>query len=312
MLVFNLGMKSKTIVLSSSFLCIVIFLVLWYLHQIKQNDERESYISQLREKLEKEKELKNSFEIELKKKQKQLNDTLELSNYHQKQINQLHLKTEKLFLKSIESKFDELYDKFIDNYYQIQNNTIIHNNKLIQFRNEIKYVYQYNYDKITDNDNDNDSDKNTLNIVMIGQSGYGKSTFGNRLCGDVSKYGNQTLCFKTSNHINGCTKNTEKKIIKGLYPNTTLSVIDTAGLIFDANHNDNIKDLIKTLKGSGGINAFLIFIRDRFDQNQQYLLKNMTNIFGTEFWKNIIFITTGINGLHKIILKNIKLNLIKN
>ena len=54
--------------------------------------------------------------------------------------------------------------------------------------------------------------------------------------GDHSKWGNET-CFTTSTWSAGCTQTTEKKIVRGLYPKTSLSIIDTAGF-YDPNHND--------------------------------------------------------------------------
>ena len=35
-------------------------------------------------------------------------------------------------------------------------------------------------------------------LVLLGITGHGKSTFGNRLCGDTSKYGNKGQ-FKATN-----------------------------------------------------------------------------------------------------------------
>eukprot|EP01083_Nonionella_stella_P137474 418258_1 len=90
-------------------------------------------------------------------------------------------------------------------------------------------------------------DQSHQTIVLMGMTGDGKSTFGNRLCGDVSFMANETGPYKTSDNNQSCTQLLQKWICD------KLSVIDCPGWgdteDKDRSHTNN---LCAYLKGCGG------------------------------------------------------------
>ena len=134
-------------------------------------------------------------------------------------------------------------------------------------------------------------DTNIRQLVLIGVTGTGKSLFGNRLAGI---YGDDDAdyFFGVSGDIKSFTKNISKLVVLNFYENVNISILDTPG-IFDTENEDiiNQNNLIKYLKGSGGINAFLLILKkERLSQIIQKMLKQFENNLGNEFWKHLIFI----------------------
>eukprot|EP00488_Nonionellina_sp_1-RS-2012_P004375 TRINITY_DN9827_c0_g1_i1.p1 TRINITY_DN9827_c0_g1~~TRINITY_DN9827_c0_g1_i1.p1 ORF type:complete len:226 (-),score=82.74 TRINITY_DN9827_c0_g1_i1:169-846(-) len=130
-------------------------------------------------------------------------------------------------------------------------------------------------------------------IVLMGMTGDGKSTFGNRLCDDTSMMANTTGPYTTSDDNNSCTQVLQKWVYD------KLSVIDCPGWgdthDKDRTHTNN---LCGYLRGCGGINAFVV-IRNgancRFDAYFQQQLKYFESVFGDEFWKHLIVVLTRID-----------------
>ena len=104
-------------------------------------------------------------------------------------------------------------------------------------------------------------------VVMLGKTGTGKSTYGNRMYGDTSEEGNRGP-FSTSGSETSETTEIKKVMVR--VGSQKLSLVDTPG-IFDSNKKDRFyaNDLVEFLRGCGGVNAFLIF---RNFQEPRYLI----------------------------------------
>eukprot|EP01084_Bolivina_argentea_P109217 195193_1 len=134
-------------------------------------------------------------------------------------------------------------------------------------------------------------------VIIIGNTGDGKSTFCNRLSGDQSKYGDQGP-FKTSGRSNACTTNISYKKVS--IDNNDICFVDTPGFN-DGSGNDryHANNICKYLKGCGGINSFVLIKNStncRFDVPFQALLKQYADIFGAEcFFSHLIVIATRVD-----------------
>eukprot|EP01084_Bolivina_argentea_P033934 62751_1 len=164
--------------------------------------------------------------------------------------------------------------------YQVQTHISNINNQIVT---EEKAIYKFSVER---------SDKSNRIIVLIGNTGDGKSTLANRLCCDVSVLANNGP-FETSNANQSCTLKMQK------YNKNKLCVIDCPGWN-DGNGNDNAhtNNLCAFLRGSGGINAFIV-VRNatncRFDANFQRKLQGLGYVFGDAFWKNLIIVLTHVD-----------------
>eukprot|EP01084_Bolivina_argentea_P116934 207706_1 len=159
-----------------------------------------------------------------------------------------------------------------------------------------EYIPHYNHfkaesDRLNDCHLDVIRDPNIHQLIMVGVTGHGKSTFGNRLSGiDVSRYGD-TGPFGI-NH--STTDSVTDRIKKYTRHDKKISIIDTPG-IFDSYGNDNfnLNKVIEYLRGTNGINAFIIVCRaGRLDSKYQELLSNLQSMLTSKFWSNVIFVVT--------------------
>eukprot|EP01084_Bolivina_argentea_P028060 52189_1 len=133
-------------------------------------------------------------------------------------------------------------------------------------------------------------DPNISKIVLLGITGHGKSTFGNRLCGNI--------VFETSDALDSETQEIKKVTIKPNINNINnkISVIDTPGN-FDSHGTDrrHANNLVEYLKGCGGINAFIIvksYTVSRYDVKFKQYLCFLSKMLGTNFWTHVSVILT--------------------
>ena len=162
------------------------------------------------------------------------------------------------------------------------------NDLKLKIKEEEKAISQY--DKAA-------NDNNTKFMVILGNTGDGKSTLCNRLNDDKSEYGDKGP-FLVSDDAKSQTK--KVKHIEYHKYNTKYIIVDTPG-INDSEQNDDshINDLVNYLYGCGGVNAFIL-VRNgtniRFDANFQKMLNQYQDYFGQKFWNHLIIVLTRIEG----------------
>jgi len=125
-------------------------------------------------------------------------------------------------------------------------------------------------------------------IVIVGQTGTGKSALANVLMGKSPDCKNCT--FSSCDTPNSCTKKTSYVVGKWLGGKANFTMVDTPGL-GDSDGDDNliIENMMSVLKGTiKGANTILLLIngqQQRFNTAIQQMLKQMQALFGAEFWK---------------------------
>ena len=141
--------------------------------------------------------------------------------------------------------------------------------------------------------------QNVHNIVLIGETGNGKSSLGNFSLGYEA--------FEVSDDFNSCTKETLQKISK-LDPE--IGIVDTPGLQ-DSNgedkiHYDKMLEIFKQIE----INFILVvlnFANPRFSSSIQFMLKFLCNVFPKNFALHLGIVFTHYDHAYQIkISKNKK------
>ena len=152
-------------------------------------------------------------------------------------------------------------------------------------------------DKDTDNDNfiivGDDTyieEANIRNVLLLGPTGVGKSTFGNYMA--------QKILFMTSDDEDSCTKDINVKSFKILVDGTVyqINIIDTPGCC-DTNGKDmtTIIDLIHEVKTLGKIHKLYLFRsaqNARINEKEREVFGYYNEIFGSNIWNNSSLIMT--------------------
>merc|ERR1711892_1064668 len=128
-------------------------------------------------------------------------------------------------------------------------------------------------------------------LVIIGQTGAGKSTLANVLLGEAPNCKNCT--FAVCDSHNSCTKHTSYAVGNWLGVGPQFTVVDTPGF---ADSDDEDTELIDEMMGTlhtviKGANALVLLLNgedERFDSSFQQMLREMQALFGEEFWLNTI------------------------
>ena len=132
-------------------------------------------------------------------------------------------------------------------------------------------------------------------VVLLGESGVGKSSVGNRLLGLNSSEG-----FIVSRETDSCTKKTSKRSSLWITNGTQCAIIDTPGLN-DSNNEDteHIRGIVEFLRHRGWVTSFLL-VRSGHNPRMNHSFKSMLSTFeltfGEDFWQNVIIIVSSHSG----------------
>jgi len=137
-------------------------------------------------------------------------------------------------------------------------------------------------------------------IVLLGPTGVGKSTFGNRLFGGsgkealCSQYGRPPYKFGVGHQAESHTNATSWMVghYLGDPANPCITIIDTPGTgDTEGRDCDHAIALAEDLKKMGSIDAFLLLFKGpnlRFDQRVQEQITLFKQIFGANLFENVI------------------------
>ena len=145
---------------------------------------------------------------------------------------------------------------------------------------------------------------NVTRIVLLGESGSGKSSVGNCLLGLASDES-----FEESGGTQSCTLEC-KEVVGTWITNTKLcSIIDTPGMNDSDNKDtDHMRSIVKFLKDTSYVNVFLL-VRNGRSPRMSHSFKRMLSTFeltfGGKFWRHIAINVSQVNYKFKNFVKQV-------
>ena len=140
------------------------------------------------------------------------------------------------------------------------------------------------------------------NIVLLGSIGIGKSSLGNILLGRDKNYNGEKFTYVCFNVGTSNFSKTQKPCMDtgNLLGNTTLpkiSIIDTPGLESDSEKMYQHSEEIENFLANKVINAHVIGLvfpmyQNRLLASTQSMLEMLFQMFGQNWWNNVVIITT--------------------
>ena len=127
-------------------------------------------------------------------------------------------------------------------------------------------------------------DPMTIQILVMGKIGVGKSTLVNALIGEYVSETADSMLRVTNTLVKGRTSK------NGIL----INICDTPGLDIDLEDDNTLQ---YTLQECGKIDLFLFCMRmtDKFDRMQIEQIKTITRIYGRDIWKKALFVLTFAN-----------------